>query len=148
MNDPLLMAVATPALPSREWGRQTLARRADEVRVWSGRSGALVTGAAVAECLSKAREALARSGWVARDRDRGLFAALWEGSSDPDALTAASTLLELLLEVRAEAPGLIRPDFEAWEARAGRTWPEVGELLAAAARFAREHGPQGGGGRG
>jgi hypothetical protein len=129
----------TPELPSSSW-RQTAARLADRQRLWTGESGATLTGREVADHLAKARDYLAKRCWDPRT-GHGIYGALMDTSPSVDTRYAASRLLDLILSVRANAP---RADHEAWEARASRTWREVADLLTAAAQFAREHGPKGG----
>jgi len=140
------------ALPSRETWRQETARLADEKRVWTGLSGAILTGREVADHLGAAVARLERESWAPHDMRtfRSVGMALIDtapgGAGDRDARVVATRLLDLLVHVQAGAPGVCAfGAFDAWEGRAGRTWPEVKELLTTAAQFAREHGPQGGG---
>jgi hypothetical protein len=129
-----------PALTSPASWRQTAARLADRQRVWTGESTTVLTGREVADHLAKAREHLARHGWDPR-AGHGIYGALMDASPSVDTRYAASRLLDLILQARANAP---RADHEAWEARAGRTFAEVDRLMADAGQFARERGPVGG----
>ena len=139
-----LTGTTPPALPSRSW-RATAARLADEHRVWTGSSLTVLSGQAVAEHLAAAREWLAGGGWDASERP--LVVALIKtspgGDADLDSQLVARRLLGMILQARANAP--MPGDVSAWEARPGRTWVEVRELLADGIAIAREHGPTGGG---
>ena len=140
------------ALPSRETIRQEVARLADEERLWTGMSGATLTGSEIAAHITAAVARLAAEGWDPHDlrTSRCVRMALAYtspgGMADVDTRVAANRLLDLLVHVRAGgAPGSGIGAFSAWEGRPGRTWTEVRELLETAAQFAREHGPRGGG---
>ncbi|MDT0306103.1 hypothetical protein RM780_03885 [Streptomyces sp. DSM 44917] len=126
------------------WWYDRLNGLANSIDLWTGRSGRPLTGPEVAGHLDAARDLLDSRGWGSTRQARVYRAltATSTGVHDTDSRSAAAALLDLVQQARTGAGSPV--DYEAWEARAGRTWREVEELLAEAAQYAREHGPAGG----
>ncbi|MGP4114687.1 DUF6197 family protein [Streptomyces sp. 4N509B] len=132
-----------PALTSPDSWRQTVARRADAWRLWTGHSGEVLSGQEVADHLVRARKHIVSRGWNP-NTGLGIYSALAATSpntNDIDTRHAASRLLDLILQART---GVEHADYEAWAARESQTISDVLTLLDTAAGFAREHGPRGG----
>lgn len=70
--------------------------------------------------------------------DEALYTARQEDQGDADTGWAADQCLRLLLRVQS---GADYADVGAWNARQGRTWDDVRDLLLTAADFAEAHGP-------
>ncbi len=128
-----------PTGPGGTWRRlPELRHLANAHDVWT-QSGVLVSGARIAACITAATQWLEKEGWGSSTW-RHVGPAFHEAASDKAGAHAAQELLHLMVQVRAGAVG--RVDFGAWEKEPSRTWPEVSNLLAEAAAFAQEHGPQ------
>lgn len=123
--------------------RQSVARLADERRLWIGLSGSTLSGREVADHLAAAAAWLEQKGWGAssnRDIAIALARTAPGGVADLDTQMAGVWLLEMILQVATGSPRVV---LLAWEGCPGRTHQEVRELLAVASEVARELGPRG-----
>ena len=129
-----------------EFAARVAASRIDS-RTWFALSGERVTGEAVAAHLVDAARLMRRDNWDPQHYGPGscrqLVDALREvrldALHDEDTQTVGVDLMEQILAAHQQAPFV---DLDVWQDKAARTLPEVLELLAAAAKFARTYGPR------
>lgn len=112
---------------------------------WLGHSGEPVTGEQAARFLEAALAAVEKSGWNPRSSGHSLWRAmlqLADSSFDADTQTVAENCLRLIVRART---GALMVFLMQWEERQGRTLDDVRDVVTAAAKLARKHGPTGGG---
>jgi hypothetical protein len=116
-------------------------------RTWFTLSGERVTGEDVAAHIESASLLMRRDNWDPQrygpGSGRHLLGALREARldslHDEDTQAVARDVMEQILEVHLAAPYV---DLDVWSEKASRSLPEVLDLLAAAATFARTYGPR------
>jgi len=131
---------------SFEFAARVAASRIDSA-TWFGLSGERVTGDAVAAHLAAAAQLMRRDNWDPQVYGPGSYRQLvdalrqvrLDALHDEDTQMVGVDLLEQILAAHLGAPFV---DLDVWQDKAARTLPEVLDLLATAAAFARRYGPR------
>lgn len=129
-----------------EFAARAAASRIDS-RTWFSLSGERVTGEAVAAHLVDAARLMRRDNWDPQVYGAGSYRQLvdalrqvrLDALHDEDTQAVGVDLMEQILAAHLGAPFV---DLDVWQDKAARTLPEVLDLLAAAAAFARTYGPR------
>lgn len=116
-------------------------------RTWFALSGERVAGEAIAAHLSATSQLMRDRNWDPQvygpGSGRQLVDALrqvrLDALYDEDTQAVAVDLMEQILAAHQGAPFV---DLDVWQEKASRTLPDVLDLLASAARFARTYGPR------